>query len=94
MHRHFNQGPDLTTLNNDFNYMNNLPSALFPGVATEYLGQNCIPGSDANVITSYPIEYLNYLDPSGLTLYKLQVEVDMRIIFSFDMLNKKKKNSL
>ena len=80
----------LTTLNTDFNYMNNLPTALFPGVATEYLGQNRIPGSDTNGITSYPIEYLNYLDPTGLPLYKMLLKVDMPIIFSFDLLNKKR----
>jgi hypothetical protein len=70
----------LTTLNKDVDLMNSLATLLFPGEAKEYLGQDCVPDSDANGVANYPVEYLNSLDPAGLPPYRLQLKVGMPII--------------
>jgi len=70
----------LTTLNKDANHMNDLATTLFPGEATEYLGQDSIPDSNTNGVANYPTEYLNSLDPTGLPPYKLVLKVGMPII--------------
>jgi hypothetical protein len=87
----------LTTLHKDVNHMNDLATTLFPGEATEYLGQDSVQDSDTNGVANYPTEYLNSLDPTGLSPYKLVLKVGMPIILLRNVDQKKRtlqRNSL